>query len=105
MDRAGGARVAEPGDRQRLCRGLNGEPAGALVDHRQAAAIAGDRGAVRDLGGIEAGVEDEAGDRPGRNRAHPTEVGDDAGEHFAYSRSLASLPTKSSKSLASRKLR
>ncbi len=73
----------ERGLRQRLRRGIGGKPAGTSLDHRQAGARAGDRGADRDVLRRQGGIENEtrvAAFLHGPDRA---EIGDDAGEHGA----------------------
>src|SRR5262249_2995168 len=81
IDRPTRAPLAQRSDREGLGRGFDGEPARPLVHHRQATAIAGDRGAERDAAGVVAGGEGEASRRPWRHGAHPAEISDDAGEH------------------------
>src|SRR3954451_12606561 len=76
--------VAEMGLVERLARGFDREPVGSLLDHRQAAARAGDRGAHRHRRNGVLGPDDEApvallaARREGRDLA---DVGDDPREH------------------------
>ena len=75
------------GDGERLGGGIGRKPGAAVLlagaDHREAHAVAGDRGAVGDAGAVIAAGDLQAPQIVGTrmDRDHLADIGDDAGEH------------------------
>src|SRR5829696_1285080 len=93
VDPAAELPVAEMGLGQAFARNLDGEPGGPLLDHRQAAARTGDRGADRDRRHVVPRAHHEAAVAAvaiGGDRGDLADVADDAGEHDPLTMLLSS---------------